>query len=114
MTVFLGAFSFFNLLLSAFAVRRAMRLMTPAGRDWWASERLYAIALFAAWTLPAICMIATGLAWGYAPAARHWAAPTILAPILWLLVMGVFFAVVDVAEDGVLDFGHGPRNRERS
>jgi len=108
MTVFLAAFSAFNAFLAYAALRRAGKLMTTAGRDWWQSKRLYAIACFAAWTLPAMCIGATGLAWGLlSQGVQHWAAPTILAPVGWLLLMGIFFAVVDVAEDGVLDFGRG-------
>jgi hypothetical protein len=108
MTVFLLAFTVFNVCLAAVAWRRALRLATPDGRAWWASARLHAIASFAAWTLPLICAGATGLAWTLDGDARHWSGPVILAPIGWLLAMGLFFAIVDVAEDGVLDFGRGP------
>lgn len=119
MAVFLTAFSVFNTFLALAAIRRALKLGTPEGRAWWASSRLYLIARFAAWTLPLVCAAATALAWGYRPGAQHWAPLTILAPIGWLLLMGAFFAVVDVAEDGVMDFGRGPgaraaRNREKS
>jgi len=109
MIVFLTAFSAFNLSLAYAGLRRALRLGTPEGRAWWASGRLHAIAMFAAWTLPGVCGIATGAAWRLAFSASHWAAPAILAPIAWLLAMGLFFAIVDVAEDGVLDFGRGPK-----
>lgn len=109
MTVFLMAFSAFNLCLAAAAWRRAARLSTPEGRAWWASARLHAIATFAAWSLPLICALATGLAWTLTESARHWSAVSILAPVGWLLLMGAFFAIVDVAEDGVLDFGRGPK-----
>ena len=109
MLVFLFAFSAFNVILGYAALRRAQKLAAPEGRAWWASKRLYRIAIFAAWTLPFVCVAATGAAWALNDAAAHWAAPAILAPVGWLLLMGVFFAVVDFAEDGVLDFGHGPK-----
>ena len=34
--------------------------------------------------------------------ATRLALPLMLAPILWLLVMGLVFAIVDFAEDGIL------------
>ena len=110
MTVFLAAFTGFNFFLAYAAVRRAGKLMTADGRAWWQSRRLYAIAVFAAWSLPAICVLATAEAWAlHRQGVEHWAAPAVLAPVGWLVLMGVFFAIVDVAEDGVLDFGRGPR-----
>ena len=109
MNVFLIAFSVFNAFLAYAALRRAMKLMAPEGRDWWQSKRLYAIACFAAWSLPVACVVATGVAWvTQRQGVAHWAAPTILAPLGLLLLMGVIFAIVDVSEDGVLDFGRGP------
>ena len=109
MTVFLLAFSAFNIVLGFAALRRAMKLVAPEGRAWWASKRLYAIAVFAGWTLPLVCVLATGAAWALNDDAPHWAAPAILAPVGWLVLMGIFFAIVDFAEDGVFDFGHGPK-----
>lgn len=112
MIIFLVAFSAFNILLGLAALGRAQKLVTPEGRAWWASKRLYAIALFAGWTLPAVCVVATVWAWALNGDAPHWAAPMVLAPVGWLLLMGVFFAIVDFAEDGVLDFGHGPKRKD--
>ncbi len=110
MTVFLAAFTAFNLFLAYAAVRRAGKLMTADGQAWWQSKRLYAIAVFAAWTLPFACVGATAYAWAlHRQGVEHWAGPAILAPLGWLLLLGVFFAIVDVSEDGVLDFGRGPR-----
>jgi hypothetical protein len=110
MTLFLAAFTVFNAFLAYAALRRAGKLMTPEGRDWWASKRLYSIACFAAWTLPAVCLAATAAAWLIQRAGvLHLAPPMILAPVGWLLLMGVFFAIVDFSEDGVLDFGRGPK-----
>jgi hypothetical protein len=111
MNAFLIAFSLFDLLLGYAALRRALKLHTPEGRAWWASQRLYAVARFAAWTLPAMCIAAVAFAWSLSAQAPHLAVAMVLAPVAWLLVMGVFFAVVDIAEDGVLDFGRGPKKR---
>ncbi|MBL8559815.1 MAG: hypothetical protein JNM47_13910 [Hyphomonadaceae bacterium] len=110
MTLFLAAFTAFNVFLAYAAVRRALKLMTPEGRDWWQSKRLYAIACFAAWTLPLACVAATAVAWiEYQQGLEHWAGPMILAPLGWLVLMGIFFAIVDVSEDGVMDFGRGSK-----
>lgn len=110
MSVFLAAFTAFNFFLAYAAVRRAVKLMTADGRAWWQSKRLYAIACFAAWTLPVVCLAATAAAWGlHGRGVEHWAAPVMISPVGWLLLMGVFFAIVDVAEDGVMDFGRGPK-----
>ena len=38
----------------------------------------------------------------------HWAL-FVLVPIAWLIAMGIVFAIVDFAEDGVFDFGRGPK-----
>lgn len=109
MLAFLVAFTAFDLFLGYAAVRRALRLRTPEGRAWWASQRLYAIATFAAWTLPAVCVFAIAICWAMASDAPHLSVAVVLSPVVWLLAMGVFFAIVDVAEDGVLDFGRGPK-----
>jgi hypothetical protein len=113
MNVFLAAFTAFNFFLAYAAVRRAGKLMTADGRAWWQSKRLYAIACFAAWTLPVICALATAVAWVlHRQGIEHWAGPAILAPVGWLLMMGIFFAIVDVSEDGVMDFGRGPKPKD--
>jgi hypothetical protein len=109
MTMFLAAFSLFNVVLGYAALRRAMKLGTEEGRAAWASARLHAIATFGAWTLPLACILATAFAWALEAPDRHWAPAIILVPTGWLVVMGAFFAIVDVAEDGVMDFGRGPK-----
>ncbi|MDX2233680.1 MAG: hypothetical protein NW200_04200 [Hyphomonadaceae bacterium] len=113
MTPFLIAFSVFNVLLGYASIRRAERLMSREERLAWASPRLHAIAAFAAWSLPLICIVATGGAWSVAAEDWHWAPLAILAPVGWLLVMGAFFAVVDFAEDGVLDLARGTLRKRR-
>lgn len=113
MIVFLAAFSVFNVLLGYAALRRAEKLMSREERAAWVSPRLHAIAAFAAWSLPVLCAFATGAAWSMEEGDRHWAPAVILAPVLWLLAMGAFFAIVDVAEDGVSDLGHGTLRRPK-
>lgn len=105
MIVFLAAFTVFNAVLALAALQRAIRL---GAATWTGSPRLRAIALFTAWTLPFLCVGSTAAGWLKAGAEPHWAAPAVLAPLGWLIVMGLFFAIVDFAEDGVFDFGRGP------
>lgn len=109
MTVFLLAFTAFNIVLGFVAIRRAERLLTAEARAAWASRRLHGIATFAAWTLPVVCIAATASAWAFEAEHPHMAPLILIAPIAWLIALGVVFAVVDVAEDGVLDFGRGPK-----
>ena len=97
MIVFLAAFTVFNAVLALAALQRAIRL---GAATWTGSPRLRAIALFTAWTLPFLCVGSTAAGWLKAGAEPHWAAPAVLAPLGWLIVMGLFFAIVDFAEDG--------------
>jgi hypothetical protein len=108
--VFLTAFSVFNLVAAFGAAGAGMRLSGEEGRKGWASRRLYTIALILAWGLAVLGVAATGLAWTLAPGAPHFAL-VVLVPIGWILVMGLAFAIVDFAEDGVFDFGRGPGRR---
>jgi hypothetical protein len=55
---------------------------------------------------------ATTAAWALWPRNAHYALLA-LAPIVWLLAMGAVFAAVDFAEDGVFDFGRGPKAKGR-
>jgi hypothetical protein len=112
MVQFLVAFSVFNVLLGYAALKRAEKLMSREERAAWMSPRLHAIAAFAAWSLPVVCIAATGWAWSMEEAHRHWAPLAVISPVLWLLAMGAFFAIVDVAEDGVSDLGRGTLRRK--
>jgi hypothetical protein len=106
--VFLAGFTLFNACLGLAAAAQARALSTPEGKAWWKSRRLYAIASFAAWTLPLVSIGAIGAAW-LLPAEL--AAAAVLAPLAWLIGLGALFAVVDFAEDGMLDFGRGPPSK---
>jgi hypothetical protein len=109
-TLLLTALTVFNFCAGFAALKRAFRLVTAEGRARWASRRLYGIAVFVAWTLPIIALFASVWAWRLAQGlAAHFAAPMMFAPIGWIIIWGILFAIVDVAEDGVLDFGRGPK-----
>jgi hypothetical protein len=99
---FLVLFTIFNALVGLAALQRAFKLSTPQGRARWASARLYGIAVLVAWTLPILCIAATLGAWYlWTAAAGHHAGPVMAAPVGWLLVWGLLFAIVDIAEDGI-------------
>jgi hypothetical protein len=106
-TAFLLIFSAFNLAAAAGAAGAAMRLMTPEGRDGFASPRIHKLVLALAWGLALIALGATGAAWGLYHSGHARFAPLILAPIGWLIVSGLVVAIVDFAEDGV--FGNAWR-----
>jgi hypothetical protein len=74
------------------------------GPKGWQSPRLYAISVVSAWGLLLISIWASAAAWVFAPAG----APLVLLPVVWLILSGTVFAIVDFAEDGVFDFGRGP------
>lgn len=105
MVVLLWAFSAFNMVIAAASLGTAMRLATRTERRHWRSKRLLTIAAFLAWTFPAAAFAGVVTAWQHFNEGRLDSVPIILAPIAWLLLMGVVFAVVDFAEDGVLGNG---------
>jgi hypothetical protein len=102
MLVLLTAFTAFHLVVGTASVALAMRLLTPDERAHWRSKRALLVAEIMCWVYPVLGFICSSLAWrGYNAGADH-AFPLLLAPILWLLVMGLVFAIVDFAEDGIL------------
>lgn len=101
------AFSLFNLCATAACLGAAVRLLQPDERAQWRSKRLLFVAALLAWTFPLAAVGATAWAWTRAEAGSPHAVVIALAPILWLIVMGAIFALVDFLEDGVIDFGRG-------
>jgi hypothetical protein len=112
MTLFVALVSVFNLMLAAASAGRASRLMTKSAASEWASRRLLGFARLALWTIPLAAIAANAAAWRMLLASDypHWAAPIVLAPLALVLLLGAAFAVIDFAEDGVLDFGRGPKS----
>lgn len=98
MILFLTVFSVFNLFAAGAGFRGLVALESGREANRWASMRLYLIARAACWGLGMIGLWATAAGWAFSPGL----APLVLAPIVWLLVMGLVFAIVDFAEDGIL------------
>ncbi|MET0181894.1 MAG: hypothetical protein ABW199_03310 [Caulobacterales bacterium] len=80
----------------------AVRLATREERAHWRSKTLLMLAAILAWTFPAAALAGVATAWTHYYAGEHDAIPIILAPIGWLILMGLVFALVDFVEDGVI------------
>jgi hypothetical protein len=112
MTLFLPLFSVFNLMLAAACAGMTARLLTRDGASGWASKRLLWFSRFACALLCVGAIAATAGAWRVAVTEGfHWAGPLILTPLTLVILLGIVFAIIDVSEDGVLDFGRGAREK---
>ncbi len=102
MTVILWAFTLFHLAVGVASFAAAVRLLTPDERGHWRSAVALLVAELLCWIYPIAAFVSVRSAWGAYEAAHPFALVMILAPIAWLVVMGIAFAIVDFAEDGVL------------
>lgn len=105
MIVLLWALTFFNTVAGLGGIGLVARLTKREERRLWRSKTLLAIADAFAWVLPLAAAIGTALAWVHVSAGQERAALFAFIPIGWLLLMGIVFAVVDYAEDGILGNG---------
>lgn len=102
MIVLLWALTLFNIAVGAGGLAMALRLLTKEERAHWRSRTLLRIADALAWVLPVAAIAGTGLGWLDYQQGRPAGALMALIPLGWLILMGVVFAVVDYAEDGIL------------
>lgn len=102
MFALLAAFTLFHLAAGTASLGLAVRLLTPEERSHWRSKRALLVAEVLCWVYPVLAFACAALAWRIFGAGGHHAFPLLLAPIAWLVIMGVVFAIVDFAEDGVL------------
>jgi hypothetical protein len=102
MIVILWAFTLFHLAVGLASLGLAVGLLTPEERAHWRSQAALLVAEFLCWIYPIAAFVAVKSAWGAHAAGQPHAIPLLLSPILWLLLMGLLFAIVDFAEDGVL------------
>jgi hypothetical protein len=102
MFVILTAFSLFHLVAGMASLGLGVRLLTAAETAHWRSKRALLVARLLCWIYPVVAFGCGSAAWRvFASGAAH-ALPLIMAPFVWLLVMGLIFAIVDFAEDGVI------------
>ena len=109
MIVILWAFTLFHLAVGLASLGLAVRLLTPDERAHWRSQVALLVAELLCWIYPVAAFVAVKSAWAAFGAGAHHALPMLLTPILWLMLMGLLFAIVDFAEDGVL--GNARRGR---
>ena len=102
MIVLLWALTLFNAAAAFGGLGLALRLLTKEERAHWRSRTLLRIADVFAWVLPAAALATTALAWLTLRGGHPAGALLAFFPIAWLVLMGVVFAVVDFAEDGIL------------
>jgi len=102
MVVILWAFTLFHVAVGLASLGLALRLLTPYERAHWRSPAALLVAEFLCWIYPIAAFVAAKSAWAAYATGHHHAIPMLLAPILWLVLMGLLFAIVDFAEDGVL------------
>jgi hypothetical protein len=102
MIVVLTAFTLFHLAAGMAGLGLAVRFRSPAERAHWRSKHALLVAEILCWVYPVLVFAAAHFAWDFYRRGDHLAAPIILAPFLWLVAMGIVFAVVDYLEDGIL------------
>ncbi|MBX9746906.1 MAG: hypothetical protein K2X34_08395 [Hyphomonadaceae bacterium] len=102
MVVILWAFTLFHLVVGLASLGLAVRLLTPEERSHWQSPLALLVAELLCWIYPIIAFVGAKSAWAAHAAAHPMALVMLLAPLLWLVLMGLLFALVDFAEDGVL------------
>lgn len=102
MTIILWAFTLFHVVVGLASLGLAFRLLMPGERGMWRNPVALLAAEFMCWIYPIIAIVSAKSAWQAAALGQHHALPMLLAPIGWLLVMGLVFALADFADDGVI------------
>jgi hypothetical protein len=102
MLVILWGFTLFHVAVSVASLGLGVRLLSAEERAHWRSQAARIVAEIMCWVYPLAAFFATRAAWTAHADNHHLAMPLLLAPIGWLVLMGLVFAVVDYAEDGIL------------
>jgi hypothetical protein len=102
MIVILWAFTLFHLAVGLASLALALRLLTPEERAHWRSNVALLVAEFLCWIYPIAAFVGVKSGWAAYEAAHPFALAMMIAPILWLVFMGLMFAIVDFMEDGIL------------
>lgn len=110
MLVLFVAFSLFHLCLAMASLGIAVRLMTPDERAMWRSKAALFTASLMCWLYPVAAGLSAWAAWTGFQNGAPYAFPLLLTPFLWLIGMGIVFALVDYLEDGILGNARNPEN----
>jgi hypothetical protein len=102
MNVILWAFTLFHVAVGLASLGMALRMLTPVERAHWDSKLALLVAELLCWIYPIAAFVAVKSAWSAHAVGHPMALVMLIAPILWLVMMGLVFAIVDFAEDGVL------------
>ena len=102
MTVILWAFTLFHIFVGTACLVLAVRMLTPQERALWRSQAALLVAELLCWIYPIAAYVSVRSAWAAQKEGHPLALPMILAPIAWLLVMGLIYAIVDFVEDGII------------
>lgn len=102
MLVILWAFTLFHIAVGTASLVLAVRLLTPQEREMWRSPAALLIAELLCWIYPIAAFVGARAAWIAYNEGHHLAMPMLISPIAWLVLMGLVFAIVDFAEDGIL------------
>jgi len=102
MIFILGAFTLFHLAAGTASLGMAVRLLTPEERALWRSKPNLFVAELTCWLYPVIAFACGVFAWRAFGDGRPHALVLLIAPLLWFVIMGIVFAIVDYAEDGIL------------
>jgi hypothetical protein len=102
MTIILWAMTLFHVAAGLGGLSAGLRLVSAEERAHWRSKSALLVAQLLCWIYPALAFVSVSWAWRVHAAGEAHAFPLMLLPIAWLFVMGLVFAVVDFAEDGIL------------
>jgi hypothetical protein len=103
MVVILIAFTLFHLAVGLASLGLGMRFLAPEERALWDSKAALIVAEILCWVYPVLAFVTASWAWRiFDTSGAPYAVPLMIAPIGWLVVMGLVLAIVDFAEDGIL------------
>jgi hypothetical protein len=102
MSIILTAMTLFHLAAGLGGIGVGLRLLNGDERKYWRSKNALLVAEVLCWVYPVLAFVCASWAWRAYEAGNGLALPVMFAPVLWLLLMGLIFAIVDFAEDGIL------------
>jgi hypothetical protein len=102
MTVILTALTLFHLAAGLGCLGAGLRLLGADERAHWRSKSALLVAQLLCWVYPLLAFVCASWAWRAFTSGEALALPLMLAPVLWLFVMGLVFAIIDFAEDGII------------